>query len=432
MTQRLLRGRTLSFRRRPEGVGDLDALVFEEDGALLLQDGQIAAAGSFDTIAADGVPVEDHRPHLILPGLIDAHLHMPQLRVMASWGTELLDWLARYTFPEEARCADPAHAARMAAALFDRLLVHGTTTAAAYCTSHLASAEAFFSEAARRNLRMIGGRVMMDRRAPEALLDTAETAHDETAALIARWHGVGRAEVAITPRFAITSSAAQLEAAGALAAAHPNCPIQTHLSENHAEVALAAELHPGAPDYFGIYQDHGLAGPRSLFGHCLHLTERERAAMAETGSVAVFCPTSNLFLGSGLFDMAGLETQGLRTAIASDIGGGTSPSMLRTLSEGYKVLALQGQRMDPLTAFWRATLGNAEALSLSDRIGTLAPGTEADIVVLDAHATAEMTLRMETADSLAEELFVLQTLGDDRAVRAVYVAGDPVKAAPAP
>ncbi|MEM9147343.1 MAG: guanine deaminase [Pseudomonadota bacterium] len=428
MSDRLIRGRTLSFRRRPEGPSDLGALAYEEDGALLIREGRIVASGPFD--CARGLPIDDHRGHLVLPGLIDAHLHMPQMRVMASWGTELLDWLSRYTFPEEARCVDPAHAARMARAFFDSTLRNGTTTVAAFCTSHPASAEAFFTESARRGLRVIGGKVMMDQGAPEALLDTADRAHDETEALIRRWHGVGRAEVGITPRFAITSSPAQLAAAGALAAAHPSCPVQTHLSENHAEVALAARLHPNAPDYFGIYEAHGLAGPRSLFGHCLHLTERERAAMAETGSVAVFCPTSNLFLGSGLFDMAGLEAAGLRTAIATDIGGGTSPSLLRTLAEAYKVLALQGQRMDPLTAFWRATRGNAEALGLGNRIGSLEPGIEADVVVLDPRATPEMALRHETVESLAEELFLLQTLGDDRAVRAVYAAGEPLLPAP--
>ncbi|MEL6267975.1 MAG: amidohydrolase family protein, partial [Pseudomonadota bacterium] len=233
-----------------------------------------------------------------------------------------------------------------------------------------------------------------------------------------------------TPRFAITSTPAQLEAAGALAAAHPDCHVQSHLSENAAEIALTADLYPEARDYFDVYARAGLAGPRSLFGHCLHLSERERDAMAETGSVAVFCPTSNLFLGSGLFDMAGLEAASIRTAVATDIGGGTSYSMLRTLDEGYKVLALQGQRMDPLTAFWRATRGNAEALGLVERIGTLAPGSEADVTVLDPAATPAMALRLETVERLDEMLFLLQTLGCDRAVGAVYVAGRLAHGAP--
>ncbi|MEM1345890.1 MAG: guanine deaminase, partial [Pseudomonadota bacterium] len=286
-------------------------------------------------------------------------------------------------------------------------------------------AEALFSEAERCGLRLIAGKTMMDRNAPPGVLDTAQSAYDDTKALIERWHGRGRTEVAITPRFAITSTPAQMEAAQALVRAHPGCPVQTHLSENHAEIALTAELYPEAVDYLDVYERYDLLGRRALFGHCLHLSARERARLAETGSVAVFCPTSNLFLGSGLFDLAGLEQAGVRTALASDIGGGTSYSLLRTLDEAYKVLRLQGQTLDPLSAFYRVTRGNAEALGLAECIGTLEAGTEADVVVLDARATPAMALRMERVETLAEELFVLQTLGDDRAVRAVYVAGEP-------
>ncbi len=228
----------------------------------------------------------------------------------------------------------------------------------------------------------------------------------------------------MTPRFAITSTPAQLELAGTLAAEHPDCYVQTHLSENHDEIAFTASLYPEARDYLDVYQRYGLLGPRSLFGHCIHLSGRERAAMAETGSVAVFCPTSNLFLGSGLFDDAGLAADGVRRAIATDVGGGTNYSMLRTLDEGYKVLALRGQKLDPLGAFYRITRGNARALSLEDRIGTLAPGAEADVVVLNSAATPAMALRMETVGTLAEELFLLQTLGDDRSIAAIYVAGE--------
>ena len=271
---------------------------------------------------------------------------------------------------------------------------------------------------------MIGGKVMMDRNAPEAVTDTPQSSYDDSKAVIERWHGRGRALCAVTPRFAITSTPAQLEMAGTLMREHPDCYMQTHLSENHDEIAFTASLYPEARDYLDVYERHGLLGRRSLFGHSIHLSERERAAMAESGSVAVFCPTSNLFLGSGLFDDAGLGAQGVRRAIATDVGGGTNYSMLRTLDEGYKVLALRGQKLDPLRAFWWITRGNAEALSLEGRIGTLAPGAEADVVVLDSGATPAMALRMETVETLAEELFVLETLGDDRAVAATYVAGE--------
>lgn len=423
MSATILRGRTLSFLREPSGPGDHDAYVYEEDGALRLEGGLITHAGRFEEIDTAGAEVIDHRPHLLLPGFIDTHLHFPQAQVIASWAAQLLDWLNTYTFPAEAAFADPAHAKAIAARFFDALLAHGTTTCVAYCSVHKESAAAYFAEAARRNMRVIGGKVMMDRNAIPAVQDTPQSSYDDSKDLIARWHGTGRLDYAISPRFAITSSPAQLEIAQSLVAEHPDCFMQTHLSENHAEIDLTLQLYPDATDYLGVYERYELLGPKSLFGHCIHLSARERAAMAESGSVAVFCPTSNLFLGSGLFDDAALREAGVRRAIATDIGGGTSWSMLRTLDEGYKALQLQRQQMDPLTSFWWITRGNAEALGMADRIGTLDAGSEADVVVLDCRATQAMALRAETIGSLAEELFLLQTLGDDRAVRATYVAG---------
>jgi guanine deaminase len=349
---------------------------------------------------------------------------MPQAQVIASWGAQLLDWLNSYTFPAESRFADPAHAERIAGGFLDLLLAHGTTTAVAYCSSHPASVDAYFAAAEARGMRMIGGKVMMDRNCPEGVRDTAQGSYDDSKALIARWHGRGRSLYAISPRFAITSTPAQMEMAQALVAEHPDLHMQTHLSENRDEIELTLSLYPEARDYLDVYERYGLLGPRSLFGHAIHLSDRETAAMAETGSVAVFCPTSNLFLGSGLYDKVGLREKGVRRAIATDVGGGTSYSMLRTLDEGYKVLALRGQKLDPLKAFWWITRGNAEALGLSDTIGTLAPGTEADIVALDARAIPAMALRAERIRTLAEELFLLQTLGDDRAIAATYVAGE--------
>ena len=419
--RQLIRGRTLSFHADPADTAA--AFSFHEDGAILIEDGRIAAIGDHARLGQPGLPETDHRPHLILPGLIDAHLHFPQLQVIASWGAQLLDWLETYTFPEEARFADPAHAAAMADRFLELLLAHGTTSAAVFCSVHPQSAEALFSAAEARGMALIAGKVMMDRNAPQAILDTATRAHDESAALIARWHGRGRLGYAITPRFAITSSPAQLEAAGQRARAHPDCHIQTHLAENRAEIALTRSLYPEARDYLDIYDRHGLLGPKSLLGHAIHLSPREIARMAETGAHPVFCPTSNLFLGSGLFDAAGFAARGIAAGIATDVGAGTSWSMLRTLDEGYKILQLQGQRLDPLAAFHWATRGNARILGLEARIGTLDPGSDADLVVLDSRATPAMALRMERARTLAEELFVLQTLGDDRAVVQTYVAG---------
>ncbi len=427
----LLRGRVLTFTAEPQDETDTNAFDYVEDGAILISEGLIEAVGDFATIAdqAPGVAVTDHRPHLLMPGFIDTHLHFPQVQVIASWGAQLLDWLNNYTFVEETRFADPDHCARMASHFFDLLTAHGTTTAVAYCSVHPGSAEAYFAEAARRNMRMIGGKVMMDRNAPDGLRDTPQSGYDDSKALIDRWHGRGRAHYAISPRFAITSTPEQLEMAGALVAEHPDCYVQTHLSENRDEIAFTAELYPQAPDYLGVYEHYGLLTPKMLLGHSIHLTPREIDVLAETGAKPVFCPTSNLFLGSGLFDDAGLRGRGITNAIATDVGAGTSYSMLQTLNEGYKILQLQSQKLHPLRAFHWITRGNAVALGLQDRIGTLDPGTEADIVVLDAHATPAMALRMARAETLSEELFILQMMGCDRAVAEVYVAGAPSKAA---
>ncbi len=429
MPDRMIRGRLFWFRDAPEGGAETWRYI--EDGALLVADGRVVASGSHAEVAprAGDAPVDDHRPCLITPGFIDPHIHFPQTQVIGSYGAQLLDWLNTYTFVEEQRYGDPVHCAAMATHFFDELIRNGTTTAVAFCSVHRASAEAFFTEALRRDLRMIGGKVMMDRNAPEALRDTAQSSHDDSKALIEAWHGRGRLGYAIAPRFAITSSPAQLEAAGALAAAHPDCHVQTHLSENAAEIAFTRELYPAEADYAGVYERFGLAGPKTLFGHCIHLGDREVGVLRDSGSVAVFNPTSNLFLGSGLFDLARLSGAGVRTAVATDVGGGTSFSMPRTLSEAYKVLQLQGQSLAPIMSFYMMTLGNARALGLEARIGQLDPGADADFVVLDVAATPAMAARAATLRTLSEELFVLQTMADDRSVAETYVAGQPAKSA---
>lgn len=423
-----LRGRLFWFTDDPETAGD-GAHRYVEDGLLLIEDGLIAAVGEaaalLPTLPA-GTAVVDHRPHLIMPGFIDAHLHMPQTQVIASYGAQLMDWLNRYTFVEEQKLGQQGHAEKLATFLLDELLTNGTTTAVAFCSVHPQSAEAFFSESERRNTRMVAGKVMMDRNAPEALTDTAESGYADSKALIERWHGRGRQLYAISPRFAITSTPEQLAAAGRLAAEYPDCHVQTHINENQAEVAFAGELYPDSADYTGIYEDFGLLGGKSLMGHCIHMTKREWRAFAQSGAVAVFCPTSNLFLGSGLFDWARARHEGVRVAVATDIGGGTSYSMLRTMAEAYKVLQLQGQSLSALSALHAITRGNAMALGLDHLIGSLEPGHEADVVVLDPAATRAMAHRLETARDLAEELFVLVTLGDASNVVATYVMGERV------
>ena len=302
MSVTILRGRLLHFLAMPQASDDASSLEFIEDGALAIDAGSIIAKGDYSELSGKfpDAPEVDHRPHLLLPGLIDTHLHFPQMQVIGSFGAKLLDWLEKYTFVEEQKFGDRKHCERIASWLFDTQLRHGTTTGVAYCSVHKTSAEVYFEEAEKRGLCMIGGKVMMDRNAPDALCDTAQTGYDDTKALIEKWHGKSRLHYAISPRFAITSTPEQLEASKALVAENPDCYMQTHLSENVDEIKFAQELYPSAKDYLGIYEDYELLGPKSLFGHSIHLSDRERKAMAETGSVAVFCPTSNLFLGSGL------------------------------------------------------------------------------------------------------------------------------------
>jgi guanine deaminase len=428
---RIIRGRVLSFTDDP-AEGGSRAYSFIDDGAVLVAGGLIEAVGTARDILArapHGAPVDDHSGSFLMPGFIDAHIHYPQTQVIGSYGAQLLDWLYNYTFVEEQKFAHPAHCARVADFFLDELFRSGTTTAMVYCTVHPQSVDAFFSAAEQRGARMIAGKVMMDRDAPEALRDTAQRGYDESKALIERWRGRGRLDYAISPRFALTSTQAQLDAAGALAREYPQLYVQTHANENKAEVARVAALFPEAQSYVDVYARAGLLGPRSVLGHCVHMKDSEVAQLAESRSVATFCPTSNLFLGSGLFDQARFARAGVRIALATDVGGGTSYSMLRTAAEGYKVLQLNGQPWSPLEAFYRMTLGNARALSLDDRIGSVEIGKEADLIALDPRATPALEHRMEAAGgNLEVELFALMTLGDDRAVRQTYVAGTPRKA----
>ncbi|MCJ8148959.1 guanine deaminase [Shinella sedimenti] len=430
MTERLIRGRVLSFVAEPQGIDDTASYRYFEDGAVLVRDGRIVETGDYADVrrrAGADVEICDHRPNLVLPGLIDTHLHFPQTQAIASYGAQLLEWLNTYIFVEEQKFAEAAHAGAVADRFMDELLANGTTTAVAYCSVHPESVDAYFTAAEARGMRMIGGKVMMDRNAPDALRDTPQQGYDETAALIGKWHGRGRARYAISPRFAITSTPAQMEMSQALVTENPTCYVQTHLSENNDEIAFATSLYPDAKDYTDIYARYGLLNERMLLGHCIHLSDREIGVLAETRSVAVFCPTSNLFLGSGLFDRDRFDKAGARWSVATDVGAGTSFSMLETMDEAYKVLHLNGQKLTPFSSFYRMTLGNARALGLEKEIGTLDAGTEADIVVLDSRAKSAMEYRMRTAKSLLEELFILQTMGDDRCVAEVYVAGKPMK-----
>ena len=426
---RAIRGRLLSFLRAPRGAGDAQSYRYIDDGIVLVKGGRIETVGPTVELMPRlpaAITVDHQAGGLILPGFIDAHIHYPQTQVIASYGAQLLEWLEKYTFVEEQKFADPAHAARNAEFFLNELARNGTTTALVYCTAHPNSATALFAAAHRRNAGMIAGNALMDRNGPPGLLAPVGTAIADSRDLIKRWHGTGRQRYAVTPRFAVTSTDEQLAAAGALLNEFPTVLMQTHLAENRDEIARVKRLFPHDANYTTVYFRCGLLGPRSLFGHCLHLDDAELALLRDSGSVSVFCPTSNLFVGSGLFNYERLATAGVRIALATDVGGGTSYSMLRTAAEAYKVMQLQGQNLPALVAFDLITRGNAAALGLAGEIGAIAPGAFADLVVLDARATPAMAHRMEVARDLEAELFVLMTLGDDRAVRQTYIAGEPV------
>jgi guanine deaminase len=424
--KKLILGQTLAFEADPFSGEPAAAARHERRGAVLIEGGRIAALGPADALrsAHPQAEVEDMGEALISPGFIDAHVHYAQTAIIASWGKRLIDWLNLYTFPEELRFGDPAHAAAIAARYFDLTLAHGTTTVVSYGTVHPESVDAFFAEAARRNLRAFAGKTCMDRNAPEGLTDTPRTAYDDSKRLLDRWHGVGRLSYVVTPRFSPTSSREQLAAIGALWAERPGTLMQTHLSEQPDEVAWVASLFPEARDYLDTYEAAGLVGPGALFGHAIHLTGRERARIRETGAGLVHCPTSNTFIGSGLFDLPGLAAEGQRIGLATDTGGGSSFSMLRTMAAAYEVAQLRGTALHPAQLWWLATAGNAGLLGVADRIGTLAPGIEADLIAVDLASTPAIAQRATRADDIWEALFPTIMMGDDRAIAAVWIAGE--------
>ena len=425
---RAFRAPILHFTARPDSVSG-SGYEYLPDGVLVVRDGRVETLGSAADLSGQGLALEqcEHYPDkLLMPGLIDPHIHYPQTGVIASYGEQLIDWLNHYTFPAEQAFRDPEHARSRASEFLDLLLESGTTTAMVYTTVFPQSTDAFFEAALERNLRMIAGKVMMDRNAPEGLRDTVASGAEDTRRLIERWHGRGRLGYAVTPRFAPTSSREQLAAAGRLLREYEGIYLQTHLSENSGEVAWVGSLFPEARDYLDVYDGYGLLGPRSVFGHGIHLSERERGRMGETGSRIAFCPTSNLFLGSGLFDLAAAEEVGIGVGVATDVGGGTSFSLLETLAEAYKVLQLQGQPLHPLVGLYMATLGNARTLALDDRIGNFESGKEADFILVDPGVSRVQKQRQERARNLDEVLFALMMLGDERNIAATYVQGAPV------
>lgn len=410
----------------PGPHGEESAVEHFEDGLLVVEDGTIANIGAAEdllpTLPAE-VQLEDLSGKLIVPGLIDCHVHFSQVDIIASYGEQLLDWLNRYAYPAEAQFSDVQHARSVADFFLDELLRNGTTTAMVFATVFPQSVDAIFEAAEERNMRLIAGKVLMDRLCPEELCDDPESGYADSKALIERWHGKGRLGYAITPRFALTSTEEQLEAAGRLAAEYPDTWVHTHLAENQEEVDQIAKQFAWSRSYLDVYDHYGLLRERSVFAHCLYLDAADRVLLAEKNGAGAFCPTSNLFLGSGLFDLQSMSDAGVRVGLATDVGGGTSMSMLRTMSEAYKILHLQGQSLPASRALYLATLGAAEALRLDDRIGNFTPGKEADFIVLDSGASNITARRAKTSSSIDDSLFALIFLGDDRHIAATYLQG---------
>lgn len=420
----LLLGQVLSFTADPFSHGP-EAAQHETHGAVLIENGRIAALGPADQLRAahPGAAITDYGRCLISAGFVDAHAHYPQTAIIASWGKRLIDWLNTYTFPEETRFSDPAYAAEIAKRYFDLTQAAGTTSIASFCTIHPASVDAFFSEAQTRGARVWAGKTCMDRNAPDGLRDTAISGYDDSRALLQKWHGVDRLSYAITPRFSPTSTPDQLSAMGALWAEHRDCLMQTHLSEQLDEIAWVKTLFPNARDYLDTYESHGLLGKGGLYGHSIHLTPREQAQLREHDCSLIHCPTSNTFIGSGLFDMDGLKSAGHRIGLATDTGGGSSFSMLRTMAAAYEIAQLRGRPLHPSELWWLATAGSAHALHASDKIGNIAPGMEADLAIIDLASTPAIAQATTRATDIWTALFPTIMLGDDRSIRATYVGG---------
>lgn len=426
--QTAIRGRLVDITDDPFLNDPNDCFRYEPDGMLVIEDGKIVNRGSSIDIEKTlpvGTPIEDYKDKLIVPGFIDTHVHYVQTNMIAAYGKQLIDWLNDYTFVEEQKFNNPQYCQLVAKQFFDQLLRNGTTTALVFCAVYPESVNAFFEEASRRNMRMIAGKVMMDRNAPEALLDTVQSSYDDSKQLIEAWHGKGRNLYAITPRFAPTSTPGQLEAAGQLWKEFPTTYVQSHLSENLSEIAWVKQLFPEQKSYLDVYSHFGLTGKGALYAHGVHLTAGELEHCHHTGTSISHCPTSNLFLGSGLFHIGSLKNPNkpIEVGLGTDIGAGTSFSILQTMNEAYKIAQLHQYALDAIHTFYLATLGGARALQLDDELGTLDIGKKADFVVLDIDSTPLLTERMKHTKDINEQLFVLMTLGDDRALAATYIAG---------
>ncbi len=424
---KVYRGSILHCLKESGAVRTPDAVEYYEDGLLIVANGTVVKVGAaselLTTLPAE-TPIVDYSGKLIVPGFIDTHIHFAQTDIIGSYGEQLLEWLEHYTFPAEQKFNDANHSHEVSEFFMDELLRNGTTSALILATVHPCSVDAIFSAAQKRSMRVIAGKVLMDRNAPDFLCDTPERGYSESKSLIERWHSTDRLSYAITPRFAPTSSDEQLKRTGDLAKEFPDTYIHTHVAENKSEVNWVSELFPWSQSYLDVYDHFGLLRERSVFAHCLHLTDHDYTRMSDTGAAMAFCPTSNTFLGSGLFNLAAARNNNIRVGLATDVGAGTSFSMIQTMSEAYKVLQLGGQKLSAFHALYLATLAGAEALYIDERVGNFEPGKEADFVILDLEATPLMARRTSTAETIEEKLFAAMILGDDRLVAATYIMGE--------
>ena len=431
MSERLMRGPLLHCLSEPDKVEpdkDAAAVDYQPDALLWIKNGLVHKMGDYDSTVKELTPqqlsmVEDCSQYLMVPGFVDCHIHYPQTEMIAAYGTQLLEWLNTYTFPVESSFKDPVKAAAVSKVFIEQLLTNGTTTALVFCSVHPESVDALFTEAQKHNMRIIAGKVMMDRNAPDQVLDTAQTSYEQSKQLIQRWHGVDRLQYAVTPRFAPTSTDEQLAAAGRLLAEHDGVYLHTHLAENADEIEWVKTLFPKAKNYLDVYDQASLLGKRSVFAHSLHLCDSECERLAQTESAIAHCPTSNMFIGSGLFPMQKLQQHGIKIGMGTDVGGGTSFNMLQTIADGYKMQQLNGHNLSPEQSLYLATLGGARALDIDDKIGNFAVGKEADFLLLDPNATDLLRFRTSHCEGWRDLLFALQTLGDDRVIAQTNVMG---------
>ncbi|MCG8336377.1 MAG: guanine deaminase [Proteobacteria bacterium] len=422
-----VQGTIVHFVADPFQSSEASCVEVFDPGILFIENGYVYSVGPAEKmkkLIPEGIKTTDYGSKIILPGFVDTHLHYPQTDIIGSFGKQLLDWLETYTFPKEGQFSDPGYATEVVNFFFEEILKNGTTTAQVMPTIHKQSAEIFFQKALQLNMRMISGKVLMDRNAPDFLRDTPEQGYEDSLDLIKKWHERGRISYAVTPRFAVTSTEEQLEKASDLLKKAEGLYLHTHLAENVAEVQFVSELFPWSKNYLDVYDRYNLVRDRSVFAHSIHLPEESYTSLSQNDAAVSFCPTSNLFIGSGLFNLEQTKSHKIKTGIGTDVGGGTSFSMLRTLGEAYKILQLQGQTLSAFKAFYLATLGGAEALALDEDIGNFQPGKEADFIVLNLDATPLIQRRMALCETTEQKLFLLMTLGDDRSIEATHIMGE--------